>query len=76
MITRRKLLIGAAVVPVAAVPLMAQDGEEQAVLRLWRALPDDKRALAHSLLRSFNGLDFDPEVWARHDDRPLSEYLA
>lgn len=58
----------------ANVPLVTQDGEAKVVLRLCRALPDDKRALAHSVLRSFNGLDYDAEVWARHNDNPLSKY--
>ena len=67
MISRRKLLAGAAVAPVAALPLVTQDSEEQQLLEAWRMLPDPVRALAHQVIRRFARLPNDPALRARID---------
>lgn len=65
MITRRKLLTGAAVLPAASVPLVTRNPEEQELIQVWRMLPDHSRALMHQTTRRIAGLAYDPALETR-----------
>lgn len=71
MIDRRRLLTRAALAPVATVLLVTQDSEEQEILRLWRMLPDNSRAFVHDGLRAFNGLEQEPSITKRWQEKPF-----
>ena len=57
-------MIGTVAVSAAALPVavLAADPEEDQMLAVFRRLPDNKRALFHSFMRTVARLPKDPEI--------------